>query len=299
MSVETEHLTWVWEVAKMPLETRMTKLPLPRTEYLRMKDRCRGCTGNLGRTYRDTVGIVDLGGGSVQMAYAISESAASRAPSVQAGLDNHVNEMYLKGSKYHIYVHSYLRYGLLAARAEILKVSEDSGNPCTYKYGGEFKASALSSGSSIEECRRVTLKALKVNDSCTHMKCTFGGIWNGGGGDGQKNLFVASFFFDRAAEAGFIKSSDPVAKVQPHSFLDAAKRACQTQYADAKTTYTDLGENNLPYICMVLVYEYTLLVDGFGLDPYQDIMLVKKVKYWNSFVEAAWPLGSVIEVVSS
>jgi apyrase len=32
------------------------------------------------------------------------------------------------------------------------------------------------------------------------MKCTFGGIWNGGGGDGQKNMFVASFFFDRAAQ---------------------------------------------------------------------------------------------------
>lgn len=45
------------------------------------------------------------------------------------------------------------------------------------------------------------MKALKVNEStCTHMKCTFGGVWNGGGGDGQKNLFVASFFFDRAAE---------------------------------------------------------------------------------------------------
>ena len=32
--------------------------------------------------------------------------------------------------KQHLYVHSYLRYGLLAARAEILKVSVDSDNPC-------------------------------------------------------------------------------------------------------------------------------------------------------------------------
>ncbi|XWS57819.1 hypothetical protein CRYUN_Cryun09bG0206300 [Craigia yunnanensis] len=262
--------------------------------------------GNLGRTYGDTVGIVDLGGGSVQMAYAISENAALKAPRIPAGEDNYVNEMYLKGSKYHLYVHSYLHYGLLAARAEILKVSEDYGNPCilegfdgTYKYGGEeYKASASSSGTRMEECRRVTLKALKVNDTCKHMKCTFGDVWNGGGGDGQKNLFVASFFFDRAAQAGFVKATDPVAKVQPNSFADAAKRACETKYADAKATYADVDESNLAYICMDLVYEYTLLVDGFGLDPYQDITLVKQVKYGNSLVEAAWPLGSAIEAVS-
>ncbi|TYI15735.1 hypothetical protein ES332_A08G206700v1 [Gossypium tomentosum] len=57
-------------------------------------------------------------------------NAASRAPSLPAGQDNYVNEMYLKGSKYYLYVHSYLHYGLLAARAEILKATEDSGNPC-------------------------------------------------------------------------------------------------------------------------------------------------------------------------
>lgn len=72
----------------------------------------------------------------------------------------------------------------------------------TYKYGGqEYEASAGTSVSSLNECRKVVLKALKMNETtCPHPHCTFGGIWDGGAGDGQKNLFVASFFFDRAAE---------------------------------------------------------------------------------------------------
>ncbi|KAJ7976350.1 Apyrase [Quillaja saponaria] len=264
--------------------------------------------GNLGKRYSNTVGVVDLGGGSVQMAYAISEADAAKAPRVSDGDDSYVKEMFLMGTKYYLYVHSYLHYGLLAARAEILKVSDDSGNPCilvgyhgSYKYGGaDHKASASTSGSSMNECRRVALKALKVNEStCTHMKCTFGGVWNGGGGDGKKNLFVASFFFDRAAEAGFVDSHSPVAKVRPVDFEDAAKRACETKLEDAKSTYPHVDDGNLPFLCMDLVYQYTLLVDGFGLTPWQDITLVKQVKYRDSLVEAAWPLGSAIEAVSS
>ncbi|KAA8516247.1 hypothetical protein F0562_016540 [Nyssa sinensis] len=263
--------------------------------------------GNLGKKYSNTVGVVDLGGGSVQMAYAISEADAAIAPRISDGEDTYVKEMYLKGMKYYLYVHSYLHYGLLAARAEILKVVEDSGNPCilvgyhgSYKYGGvDYEASASPSGSNMNRCKRVAIKALKVNEStCTHMKCTFGGIWNGGGGDGQKNLFVASFFFDRAAEAGFVNPNMPVAKVRPMDFEDAAKRACETRLEDAKSAYPRVEEDNLPYLCMDLVYQFTLLVDGFALDPWQEITLVKKVQYQNSLVEAAWPLGSAIEVVS-
>ncbi|KAL1814182.1 hypothetical protein ACET3Z_024247 [Daucus carota] len=264
--------------------------------------------GCLGKTYADTVGVVDLGGGSVQMAYAISENDAAKAPKVTEGQDSYVKEMYLKGTKYYLYVHSYLRYGLLAARAEILQITGDSGSPCivpdfsgSYKYGGTvYKAAHSPSGSSLQKCREVATKALKVNEStCTHMKCTFGGVWNGGGGDGQKNLFVASFFFDRAAEAGFVDPKKPVAKVRPVDFEDAAKRACQTNLEEAKSIYPRVEADNLPYLCMDLVYQFTLLVDGFALDPWQEITLVKKVEYRNSQVEAAWPLGSAIEVVSS
>ncbi|KAH8491248.1 hypothetical protein H0E87_023412 [Populus deltoides] len=239
--------------------------------------------GNLGKKYSNTVGVVDLGGGSVQMAYAISKTDAAKAPRLSDGEDTYVKEMFLMGTTYYLYVHSYLHYGLLAARAEMLDTSEDSTNPCilagydgVYKYGGkDHKASASPSGSNMEECRRLALNALKVKEStCTHMKCTFGGIWNGGGGDGQKNMFVASFFFDRAAQ---------LPKFNLLIFENAAKRACETKLENAKSIYSSVDDNDLPYICMDLVYQYTLLVDGFALDPWQDMTLVKKVEYPGHF----------------
>ncbi|KAF7801977.1 apyrase 2-like [Senna tora] len=211
--------------------------------------------GNLGKEYSKTVGVVDLGGGSVQMAYTISETDFAKAPKVGDGEDPYVKEMFLRGRKYYLYVHSYLRYGLLAARAEILKVSGDSDNPCilagfdgSYNYGGKFKASSPLSGASLSECKSMALKV------------------------------------------GFVDPKLPTAKVRPVDFEDAARRACGTTLQDAKSTYPRVEEGNLPFICMDLIYQFTLLVDGFGLDPWQEITLVKKVKYQDALVEAAWPL---------
>ncbi|ONM26248.1 Apyrase 1 [Zea mays] len=264
--------------------------------------------GNLGKTYADTVGVVDLGGGSVQMAYAIAEKDAEKAPKPSEGEDAYVKKLFLKGTTYYLYVHSYLHYGLLAARAEVLKAGNGNGySNCMlegfqgkYKYGDDsFEASGPPSGASYSKCKDDAVKALKVDEACTHMKCSFGGIWNGGGGAGQKNLFVASFFFDRAAEAGFVNANAPVAKVKPSDFRQAAERACSLSVKNAEATFPGVQKDSIPYICMDLVYQYTLLVEGFGVDPDHEMTLVKKVPYSDAYVEAAWPLGSAIEVASS
>ncbi|PON31867.1 Nucleoside phosphatase [Parasponia andersonii] len=260
--------------------------------------------GNLGKEYPNTVGVVDLGGGSVQMAYAISETAYENAPTPSVG-EKYVKHTYLNGTDYYLYVHSYLGYGLLAARAGLLNVTGDSGSPCilggyngSYVYNGiTYNATASSSGSSIDECKKVADKALRISDTCTYLNCTFDGVWNGGGGVGESNLYVGSFFFDKAAQVGFVNSSDHIAKAYPSDFEAAAKIACQTKVKDATSVYPNVID--VPYICMDLVYQYSLLVDGFGLDPWQEITLMKQLKYQDSWVEAVWTLGSAIEAISS
>ncbi|OIW03328.1 hypothetical protein TanjilG_03437 [Lupinus angustifolius] len=262
--------------------------------------------GKLGKRFSKTVGVVDLGGGSIQMAYAVSRNTAENAPTVPDGEDPYIKKLVLKGKKYHLYVHSYLHYGKEAFRAEVLKVTNGSTNPCilagfegTYTYAEvDYEASASPAGSNLDECREVVLKALNVNASCPYKNCTFNGIWSGGGGSGQKNLVLSSSFYYLATEVGFADINKPNSIVNPVDYETAAKQACKITLEDVKSTYPDIWESDRPYVCLDLVYQNALLVDGFGLDPLEEITVAKEIGYQDALVEAAWPLGSAIEAIS-
>lgn len=61
-------------------------------------------------------------------------------------------------------------------------------------------AVARALGGSYDECSTSALAALKLDAPCNVDKCSFNGVWHGGGGDGTHKLYIASYFFDRAQQ---------------------------------------------------------------------------------------------------
>lgn len=65
-----------------------------------------------------------------------------------------------------------------------------------YTYNGhQYDATARPEGAVYEKCREEITNALKLNAPCHTKNCTFDGVWNGGGGAGQSNIYATSSFY--------------------------------------------------------------------------------------------------------
>ena len=53
-----------------------------------------------------------------------------------------------------------------------------------------------------------------------------------------------------------------------------------------------------PYLCLDLSFLHTLLTEGFKIQEGREVTLVKRVKYQSQEIEAAWPLGAAINLLS-
>ncbi|KOM38510.1 hypothetical protein LR48_Vigan03g189200 [Vigna angularis] len=201
----------------------------------------------------------------------------------------------------------YLRYGTEAFRAEVLEVTDGSANPCilagyegSYTYSGvEYAVYPPKSGPSYDACREIVLEALKLKAPCSYHNCSFGGVWDGGRGSGQRTIYATSSFYYLPRDVGIVDPKSPNAIVRPVDLENLVKGACGKTFEDAKSSYPLLSEERVPFVCMDITYMYALLIDGLGLDPEQEFTLADKIEYEDALVETAWPLGTAIEAISS
>jgi apyrase len=122
------------------------------------------------------------------------------------------------GHLYHVYVHSYLNYGLMMGRGAILahpdsKACLPQGMTGVYKspYGGrEYTTVADSAGGNAQKCAAVAEGVLEVGKACEVepvSECSFAGAWGGGWGHLQRPFYVMSYFFDRYASISALRGS--------------------------------------------------------------------------------------------
>ena len=159
-----------------------------------------------------TVAAVDLGGGSVQLAYQVPPESVANAPA------GYITKLKALGHSFDVYTRSHLGHGLMAARAAVLAQAEErGGSPCVhagyddvYEYAGKtYKASARDSGSDHASCYDVAVAALGVDKECERPKqCSFNGAWGGEPGAGSKRVYMSSYLWDRAVNVGIVTDDE-------------------------------------------------------------------------------------------
>lgn len=116
-----------------------------------------------------TIAAIDLGGGSVQEAFALTDAAAAKAPK------EYLAKLRSSGKALNVYVHSYLGYGLMAGRAKVLEAHAagtphacvPSGSASKYVYAGKDYTFVAEKVASFSGCETDAVTALDLAKPCS------------------------------------------------------------------------------------------------------------------------------------
>ncbi|TEA38145.1 hypothetical protein DBR06_SOUSAS5810094 [Sousa chinensis] len=258
-------------------------------------------TGQLHGHSQETVGTLDLGGASTQITFLPQfEKTLEQTPR------GYLTSFEMFNSTYKLYTHSYLGFGLKAARLTALGALETEGidghtfrSACLprwleaewifggvkYQYGGNQEGSlpltfspcpcapfALSGEAGFEPCYA---EVLRVVQGKLHQP-----------DEVQRSSFYAfSYYYDRAVDTDMIDyEKGGVLKVE--DFERKAREVC-----DNLENFT----SGSPFLCMDLSYITALLKDGFGFAGNTVLQLTKKVNN----IETGWALGATFHLLQS
>nr|XP_056707214.1 nucleoside diphosphate phosphatase ENTPD5 isoform X2 [Euleptes europaea] len=239
-------------------------------------------TGQLYGQKQQTVGTLDLGGASTQITFLPQlEDTLEQTPV------DFLSSFEMFNSTYKLYTHSYLGFGLKAARLATLGALEMEADGQTfrssclpkqleaewhfggvrYQYGGNREGET-----GFESCYS---EVLKVVQGKLHQPDEI-----------RRNSFYAfSYFYDRAVDTDLIDyEKGGILEVQ--DFQRKAKEVCDNleRYSSAS-----------PFLCMDITYITALLKEGFGFGDSTMLQLAKKVNN----IETGWALGATFHLLQS
>eukprot|EP00884_Botryococcus_braunii_P017771 jgi/Botrbrau1/4678/Bobra.33_2s0041.1 len=129
-------------------------------------------------------------------------------------------------------------------------------------------------------------------------QCAFNGAW--GGVRQPKAFYISSYFWDRATDVGIIsKEGATTWTVTPKRLSEVGNKACTSPASMLASLFPKVSEALRPFLCMDLAFQHELLIWGFRIPEDREITLVKQIQYGDQLVEAAWPLGAAIDLLST
>lgn len=254
--------------------------------------------GKLHGDLNETVAVVDMGGGSTQVAFVPLDPLT-----IQQAAPEDVTAIQLLGQPAKFYIHSYLGLGLMSMRLAILQGGSmrlavlQGGNKTFKEDGDELFTPYFHEDVTTEwefQGRRYQVSGLKSpkdsteesqkEDSWRHRNCRnlISTIMEHKGVQKiaelqHRNLFAVSYYFDRAVEASLI-SEKVGGFVHVHDYCTAATQACE------------IPNQQQPFACIDLSYLCTILEGGLGLSTNQIVNLKKKLDGH----ETSWALGAAL-----
>lgn len=233
--------------------------------------------------------MLDLGGGSTQIAIALPASKGNVARSEDYKTST------LLGTTHLLYLHSFLGQGLLVGRGGIFDENSDAAGACvpssstvSYKYGDKSWTIKGMPSTNAEGCMVVARKALRKTDFAGSIERPAQG----------QPIFAMSYYFDRGVDAGLISPDSETGSLTPQQFHDAANKACALDSTSAiKAAFPNTKDDTLEFLCTDLSFISTLLEDGFGISPTTDISLAKAIKFNGERVETQWTLGAALDAI--
>lgn len=222
---------------------------------------------------KDTIGVMDLGGGSTQVTFVPRE-----ATTLKEVAKDHLKNIDILGSKHDLYTHSYLGLGLMSARLQILGGQQGDGGKTLesvcmtpgvvkqWKHGGsEYTVKGLTNSENrFEACygaskKLVSGKIEQVREIQDDHFCTI------------------SYYYDRAVDFGLIEEKHDGGNLTVQQYFEAAQKECTRPHPDT------------PFLCLDLSYISALLHDGFGFHKETKLLVIKRVHGH----EISWALGAM------